>query len=338
MEARRAGSPLANGLRAIIWSLNGDAEYLVSRLGLPHYGSKKGPCGLCRCTGDDNSAETWRDCSASARWLSLGWTREAWLASAERSQSSIFCNGLTVLNVHYDYMHCKYLGSDQIGFGSILDLLVNHLMAGDSPLTNLKQCWDSIVTSYQRLGISERYRSFRKLTMFQRKKKCPKLKGRAAQIAAFGEPLLELWNQYMNPEIAVHCKIRTYLRLNIAMEKIMKECRTETAFPEPQATNFISYAFAMCNLHLELGAHFEEEGQKLFSSLPKLHLLLHTVLLCRHINPRLTWCYKGEDVQKVSRSLAASCARGLRGPAVTVKMVSKLRAAWHLRLSKVSAD
>ena len=170
------------------------------------------------------------------------------------------------------------------------------------------------------------------------KKKCPKLKGRAAQIAAFGEPLLELWEQYMNPEIAVHCKIRTYLRLNIAMEKIMKECRTETAFPEPQATNFISYAFAMCNLHLELGAHFEEEGQKLFSSLPKLHLLLHTVLLCRHINPRLTWCYKGEDVQKVSRSLAASCARGLRGPAVTVKMVSKLRAAWHLRLSKVSAD
>ncbi|CAE7688215.1 unnamed protein product [Symbiodinium sp. CCMP2592] len=290
------------------------------------------------CRGD-NSDSSWHDCRTSARWLTLGWTRESWLAYPERSSSAIFSNatGLTPLNVHYDYMHCKYLGADQISFGSVLDLLVSHLMA-DSPLTNLGQCWDKIVTSYKRLGISERYRGFRKLTMFQRKKKCPKLKGRAGQIAAFGEPLLELWEEHMHPDLAVHCKIRTYLRLNIAMEKIMKECRAETAFPEPQATNFIEYAFAMCNLHMELGAHFEAEGLKLFSPLPKLHLLLHTVLLCRHINPRLTWCYKGEDLQKVSRSLAASCARGLRGPAVTVKMVSKLRAAWNLRLSKVSAD
>ncbi|CAE7458459.1 unnamed protein product [Symbiodinium sp. CCMP2592] len=338
VEARRAGTPLANGLRGIIWSLNGDAEYLVQKLQLPHYGSKSSPCALCRCRGD-NSDSSWHDCRTSARWLTLGWTRESWLAYPERSSSAIFSNatGLTPLNVHYDYMHCKYLGADQISFGSVLDLLVSHLMA-DSPLTNLGQCWDKIVTSYKRLGISERYRGFRKLTMFQRKKKCPKLKGRAGQIAAFGEPLLELWEEHMHPDLAVHCKIRTYLRLNIAMEKIMKECRAETAFPEPQATNFIEYAFAMCNLHMELGAHFEAEGLKLFSPLPKLHLLLHTVLLCRHINPRLTWCYKGEDLQKVSRSLAASCARGLRGPAVTVKRVSKLRAAWNLRLSKVSAD
>ncbi|CAE7677342.1 unnamed protein product [Symbiodinium sp. CCMP2592] len=325
VEARRAGTPLANGLRGIIWSLNGDAEYLVQKLQLPHYGSKASPCALCKCRGD-NSDSSWHDCRTSARWLTLGWTRESWLAYPERSSSTIFSNatGLTPLNVHYDYMHCKYLGADQISFGSVLDLLVSHLMA-DSPLTNLGQCWDKIVTSYKRLGISERYRGFRKLTM-------------AGQIAAFGEPLLELWEEHMHPDLAVHCKIRTYLRLNIAMEKIMKECRAETAFPEPQATNFIEYAFAMCNLHMELGAHFEAEGLKLFSPLPKLHLLLHTVLLCRHINPRLTWCYKGEDLQKVSRSLAASCARGLRGPAVTVKMVSKLRAAWNLRLSKVSAD
>ena len=174
--------------------------------------------------------------------------------------------------------------------------------------------------------------------MFQRKQKCPKLKGRAGQIAVFGEPLLELWERYMNSELAVHCKIRTYLRLNIAMEKIIKECRADIAFPEPQASNFVNYAFAMCNIHLELNKHFEDEGLKLFSPLPKLHLLLHTVLVCRCLNPRLTWCFKGEDVQKVSRSLAGSSARGLRGPAVTVKMLSKLRAAWHLRLSKVSAD
>ena len=272
-----------------------------------------------------------------APWLSLGWKREEWLACSERPQCSLFCNGLTALNVHYDYMHAKYLGTDTIGFGSIMELLTVHMMP-HAPLANLGVCWDHILASYKRLKVTERYRGMRKMTMFQRKNKCPKLKGRAGQIAAFGEPLLALWESHMNDGLELHRKIRTYLRLNIAMEKIMKECRAETAFPEPQASNFITYSFTMCNIQLELGKHFEEEGLKLFTPLPKQHMLLHCALLCRQLNPRHTWCFKGEDVQKISRSLASSSARGLRGPAVTVKMVSKLRAAWHLRLSKVSAD
>ena len=104
MEGRRAGKPLANGLRAIIWSLAGDAEYLVMRLGLPRYGTKKSPCGLCRCSGDSQSADSWTDCRTNAPWLALGWKREEWIAWSERPQCSIFSifsHGLTVLNVHY---------------------------------------------------------------------------------------------------------------------------------------------------------------------------------------------------------------------------------------------
>ncbi|CAE7244492.1 unnamed protein product [Symbiodinium microadriaticum] len=134
------------------------------------------------------------------------------------------------------------------------------------------------------------------MTMFQRKKKCPKLKGRAGQISAFGEPLLALWQEHMKPDIEVHCKIRTYLRLNNAMEKIMKECRAETAFPEPYATNFIKYSFAMCNLHLELGS----------TSRKKAHLV-----------------FKGEDAEKDQSEFGEQLCSGLERPTHALFSVAK---------------
>ena len=228
-------------------------------------------------------------------------------------------------------MHCKYLGLDPVSYGSIMHLLTMHMLPG-SPLANLQVCWQHILASYKSMGIVERYRGMRKLSLFERKKQPPKMKGRAAQIAAFGRPLLALWEANMNPELEVHRKIRTLLKVNVAMEKIMEECKALLYFPPEQATVFVKYAFALCQLHLDLGQHFRENDMALFPSLPKMHMLLHTCKMCHVLNPRLTWCFRGEDLQKISRSLAASCARGLRGPQVCVKMASKLRVAWHLRL------
>ncbi len=71
-EGKLAGSLLADGYSAIVWSLVGDLEYMNSVLKLPHYSNKTNPCALCRCSGgsDDNS---WKDCRLSANWLSLQW-------------------------------------------------------------------------------------------------------------------------------------------------------------------------------------------------------------------------------------------------------------------------
>ena len=257
-----------------------------------------------------------------------------WLAWPERPQCAIFSNGMTALTVAYDYMHCKYLGLDPLFMGSILQLLTVHMLPG-TPLENLQVCWKHLLDSYKTLGIQERYRGMRKLTLFQRKKQPPKLKGRASQIAALAEPLLQLWQMYMNEELAVHQKIRTLLKLNVALEKMMKQFQGALAFPEAEGNLFIKYSFALCQLHLELGHHFKDEELPLFPSLPKMHMLLHACKLCKIINPRLTWCFRGEDLQKISRNLAASSARGLQGPKVCVKMAAKLRVAWHLRLNRL---
>ena len=259
------------------------------------------------------------------------------MAWPERAQSSIFQDGNTALTCHFDYTHLKYLGLDQISFGSIMELLTVHML-GNSPRANLQTCWQHILASYKSLGITERYRGMRKMTLFQRKKLPPKLKGRAKQIAALGQPLLALWEAHMNPGIEVHVKIRTLLRVNVAMEKMMKQHQDFLAFPAEEAAIFAKYCFSLCQLHLQLGQHFGEEGLALFPSLPKMHMLLHVCKLAHVLNPRLTWCFKGEDLQKIARTLAASSAKGLMGPQVTVKMAAKLRVAWHLRLQKTLED
>ena len=41
-NGRRAGLPLASGYKAVLWSLQGDLEYMVARLGIPHFQLKKG--------------------------------------------------------------------------------------------------------------------------------------------------------------------------------------------------------------------------------------------------------------------------------------------------------
>ena len=81
-EAKLANTALAAGYKGICWSLVGDMEYLRQRLHLPHFMLKKGPCALCKCTGDD-SETSWKDCRPQAAWTTLQWTRHEFLGFSQ---------------------------------------------------------------------------------------------------------------------------------------------------------------------------------------------------------------------------------------------------------------
>ena len=88
-EGRLAGTWLAEGYAAIVWSLVGDLEYMNSVLKLPHYANKTNPCALCKCSGgtDDNS---WKDCRLTANWLSLQWKPAEPLGSLQFGRVTFF--------------------------------------------------------------------------------------------------------------------------------------------------------------------------------------------------------------------------------------------------------
>jgi hypothetical protein len=46
----------------------------------------------------------------------------------------------------------------------------------------------------------------------------------------------------------------------------------------------------------------EEEEAHLFQVTSKTHMALHCALLSKHINPRVVWCFSGEDMMYVTHS------------------------------------
>lgn len=63
---------------------------------------------------------------------------------------------LTACNTSYDLMHCKFLGSDQVVFGSCVYLLCFAIL-DQTPLQNLRECWNFILQYYKDHQIVERY-------------------------------------------------------------------------------------------------------------------------------------------------------------------------------------
>ena len=332
---RKGGTPLAEGYAAILWSLVGDLEYMTQLLKLPHYSSKSSPCALCRCKGD-RSANSWRDCRLDAAWLNTQWTPSAWRAWENRSSCNLFkfLPGLTACATSYDFMHSKYLGTDMVFLASCLWLLCHRILPS-SPLENLKACWEKVSHVYKQKRILERYRGWNKLSVFQRKKGGPKLKGRAAQVAALAEPMLELWQNFMDPADLAHRQIKTWLKMNVLTEKLLKDNAEYLAVCDEDYPNFKKWSFAMAQLHLSLEQNYAGEETTLFSGIPKIHSWLHTVLHSNFCNPRLTWCFRQEDYMAVQRTLARSSCKGLRGPQVAAKIATKVRVAMHIHFSNL---
>ncbi|CAJ1430017.1 unnamed protein product, partial [Effrenium voratum] len=307
-EGRRAGTFLANGYRAVLWAIIGDLDYLAAVFGFPRHNAAK-PCALCNCS--TSGEHPWTDFSPSASWRATMWTPQSWLDSPSKLPNPLFsCAGVTACSVAYDYMHLKYLGSDQYSFGAVLTLLVYHVLPAD-PEENVVQIWDEIKTDYQQYNVPVRYRYLNKISMFYRPAYgFPKLRGKAAEIKYFGATLLRVWEKHMNVEIELHRRVRLMLRMNVMCEQLLTECKEEVCFPEPRCTQFAEAMDAMLLLQTQIAEHFVEEGLQYFDVTAKSHMLQHCALAAKHLSPRVVWCFAGEDMQKKLQTLAKSSVKG----------------------------
>ena len=96
----------------MLWALVGDLDYLAKTLDLPRWSLAESCCVLCGCK--KNGPLSWQICQRSAAWMKTRWTPRTWLANPARSRNRLFLlPGVTALTVALDYMHCKYLGSEQ---------------------------------------------------------------------------------------------------------------------------------------------------------------------------------------------------------------------------------
>ena len=102
---------------------------------------------------------------------------------------------------------------------------------------------------------------------------------------------------------------------------------------DEDAAAFQEAVFAYGHLGHLLWCHFQEtdlKKQGLFTCTSKTHAICHSALLSRYLNPRLVWCFIGEDMMSTVQQLTQACTKGntpLSGP---MKSLEHWRLAMHL--------
>lgn len=327
-QQAKAGKHIAGGYKACLFALTGDLDYFCSILGMPRYDLRSGPCAWCQC--QSTGPNTWTDFRETAPWRATRWSHGGWHAWGEKSRCTLLqLPGASCWTIAYDYMHVKHLGTDMYQFGSCLALLVRYVLP-DTPEQNLQVCWSFLKSYFRQHKTPNPYRYLNRLSMFIRNKgKYPKLRGKAAEVKSLGPGLLALWEDKMNPNLAIHRQVRLMLRANCRMEEILSENKDEWVLPASAAVEFEETCRTMLLLQTQLAEHFLQESEALFDITSKTHMLQEISLMGRCINPRLVWAYAGEDMMQRMQQIAMQCTQGNSQGQTTIKMARHYRLGLH---------
>ena len=333
-EHAKAKTPLAGGYYGVLWGLIGDLDYFHQILKLPHFLRAKDFCPLCKAS--QKGEMTWCNFRANAPWRQTCWASHEWRSWSGRSTSSFFSLSYTsCLTVSLDYMHVKYLGCDQYQFGAVLELLTTTILGG-SDEENLRTVWAALQTAYTELHTppQARYRYLTKLSMFIRKG-YSKLRGKAGELRHLGHALTLVFQKFMNPHLQVHREILLMLQANNFMERLLEENRFRYSLSTSDARRFEEACNSMLLLQASVARHFAEAGKQLFDVTSKCHLLQHLAMTAGGVNPRVTWCFSGEDMMQKMQCLAQSSSRGVHVTRVMSKMIRKYRIAMEMEFKKL---
>jgi hypothetical protein len=209
---------------------------------------------------------------------------------------------------------------DQYFFGSVLKYITHYLLPG-SPDENLEICWGLIQAGYR----GERGGRFGNLrvAMYDKDGEFPRLKGKAGEIRHFGKALLYAFENLMDHESQLHRQIRLGLQYSTEIEMIVDEHPDDFRLP-PDAANRLNTKIAnLLTIQTALGRRFMDEGDLMFHTTIKSHYLLHIGMNSSQLNPRMSWCYSGEDLMQKVKHLIQGCQRGTPPQKIVSKVMEK---------------
>ena len=125
------------------------------------------------------------------------------------------------------------------------------------------------------------------------------------------------------------------LKLNCKIEDVMDTFPDEIKLPLEIANKLVRQSFAMFQMRTCVNQHFQQHPgctKQVFSLTGKVHMVFYSILLSGTINPKLVWCFMGEDFMRKVQKLGESCVGGMKSTAVSQKMNEHYRLALHLFL------
>ena len=337
IDARRAGTDLADGYFGAVWVIKNDLEMLWKTWNLPNCGSND-PCAWCPADCRPTSVVPVHDYREGSAWMNQVYTKAQWRASAWNQHPIFTVPGVTILTVWADLMHAKHMGTDMYFYASVLFLLCFDVMRHE-PEDNCALIWKEITEIYERDKYKERLGSLQ-LSMFcsasDPHKSMPKLKSKSSESRHLGKPLLEIWQKRMDARNVQHVQIRLALESSVAIEAVLDHHSTEIRLPSAAYEEYKKHCFRFLQCFNALARYYSMElapPRLLFDITFKAHACGHGALMYKWLNPRLGWCYAGEDFMQTCRRLMGACVRGNAAMSATVKFVDHYRFGMHMELS-----
>ena len=325
-EAKRANQNLCgeDGFFGTLWGLKQDLEHLVDEFLFRDYRRlESGPCSFCPCNAGDTP---WKDFRlGTSVWIDRAYTIAQWIAAHPRLHIIFDLAGTSLFTVILDLLHVKYLGTDMYFNGSVLWLLCYKVLPGTAE-NNLSIVWRDIERYYVADPSPERYNGM-KLNMFidpsSPNVKSPSLKGKGAEVRALTPALHAVWSKYMDAGNKQHKEIKLALACSVRVDRIMDEQKGEYALPDAAAREWKSMVFTFLVMQNALGKWHAKNKMLLFNITMKSHYFAHMGLNAHHINPRLGYCFQGEDYMAKIKAITAASARGNNVYQVSGKTTAK---------------
>lgn len=326
-EASKAGTHLANGYYGVLFVVRGDLEHMAKGFKMP-WPTSLSPCALCRCNSSDTP---WTDPSPTAAWRATVWSNREWHIQHPHGHC-IFTQvpGVGITSFVPDVMHVLHLGVYQYVFGSILKYLTHVFLPGTQQ-ENLRTVWEMIKEGYNVFNVKYKYSEIR-ITMYAGAG-FPLLKGKAAEVKGLALPLCKVVEDLLPEDCQIHRWMRKLLFAIVQVEQILTKHKSDARLPRDAALEFSSSCSAIVSLNTALGIHFHRDGEMLFNHTIKFHYTQHLAIISAYINPRLAWCYSGEDLLQKVRQIVQSCFKGTKHVAVPQKAMLKYIRGLNYRLA-----
>ena len=337
----KKGQPLATGYKAVIWSIQGDAEFFSNHLLLPHWASHF-PCMECNCRQSEACPSK---CFKTIEMDKQNFVTVTNKQAAEKppSKHPLFHQipGVTTKFVRRDALHilwCHGIYSHLLG--SIMHYLIYNDGPGRqkvAPQQRLSLLWEALQKEYKALRSTTRLTNL-KLSMFCDPAKphgshpCLSTKGSEAKHLLL--PFLKVSKALLDDTVWHEA---TMLQAMQEMHNLVELFDLADIVPEAEEhKKAMAFAKGFLDNYSMLNAWALEEGNLLFHKVMKFHTFQHLVENSKHLNPRACWCFQNEHWVGQISQLVFSVSPGVKMTKLSWKVGPKYRILLHLLLTRDS--
>ena len=285
----RAGEYLADGLKAIIYSLKGDLDHLTKAYKLRHYNSNL-MCDACPANRMPiNRRLLYNNFDMDCLWPSQMYSLDQWKAEyAGKFLHWLFTiPGVNHFSIEGDELHINFLGVSQYTLGSVLSKLIFVILPGN-PEENAEELWAMVCDFYRRNATDNQYNNFKTGTFCdpdKREREFPCLKGKGAEVKDLVPALLWIWTERANT-YEDYVAVGALLQHLVEIQGILSDHRDELLLPLDKAERIFVCVKDFLREYQKLAYEAETKGDMHWSMPAQFHWFWHWGQRARYLNPR----------------------------------------------------